>query len=341
MPTEPPGYAPVKDILVGGRKKKRVSLDNIMSEEPKPSVQVEHVPDQTGHDAGAFGGARYAHEAVAWIAKNEADPSLRRIAEVIAPMVQQDVKLFIVQPGEAVKGLPLLMHSARGVYRFDARQYSWGGEVWIRGSKFSDGTSGVVAATVLHESIHSVVNRKIHEGNRRGEPDGPAKRGAQAFYAIQHAVMAWYNEHIKAGTLPEYAKSEEFRYAISDPMELASYAFTDKGVQDAFKQIVIPGLKTSVWSKFVAAVRDILGLVKSDDSVLARIIDATNILLEQDAPVKKLFQHTEHISPMAPRDPLTGDTLPVPQGDVGVIPGKDAPSRFSAEVEGQDSVSSQ
>jgi hypothetical protein len=55
-------------------------------------------------------------------------------------------------------------------------------------------------------------------------------------------------------------------------------------------------------------------------------------------PVKKLLQHTEHISPMAPRDPLTGDTLPVPQGDVGVIPGKDAPSRFSAEVEGQDSV---
>lgn len=263
--------------------------------EPAP-----HVTDKTGIDTGAFGGATHAHQAVAWIAGNSKDPQMAAMARRILPLVPKDVPISIIQSGTTYtfgpgrEDVPRHIHGAMGVFTYDERDPSYAGHIWLRGSSFEDGTAGVTDSTMLHEAIHAAVDQRIREGNLVKTPDGPAKAGAKMFYDLNNDLVRWYNAQQKAGTLPAFAKSDRFLNAMNSPRELATYGLTDKLVQDAFRQIKLPGESKSLWTRFVSSLRGILGLAPSDDSALARVADATNTILSDVLGDQGLLEERPH-----------------------------------------------
>jgi site-specific DNA-cytosine methylase len=275
------------------------------------AAPTPHVTDKTGIDTGAFGGATHAHQAVAWIAGNSKDPQMAAMARRILPLVPTDVPLNIIQAGTTYtfgygrEDVPTSIHGALGVFRHNTNEPGWNGDIWLRGSSFKDGTTGINEVTMLHEAIHAAVDKRIIEGNLVKTPDGPAKAGAKMFYDLNNDLVRWYNAQQKAGTLPAFAKSDRFLNAMNSPRELATYGLTDKLVQDAFRQINLPGESKSLWTRFVSSLRGILGLAPTDESALARVADATNTILSDVLGDQGLLEERPH----GERLPMTVEDL--------------------------------
>jgi hypothetical protein len=138
--------------------------------------------------------------------------------------------------------------------------------------------SGLDYVTLQHEFLHAA----MRTSTRFLPNDHPVKKELRDLF---NKVVTHYNEQRKTGTLPpvmdRYNRSLNNSLASTD--ELLSWGLTDRDFQEYLNTIKV-GEKT-VMQKIVELVRQLLGMNKSYESALDRLVKTSESLLDIDLEV--------------------------------------------------------
>jgi hypothetical protein len=186
----------------------------------------------------------------------------QQINERILPFVQ-DVKAKI--NNRWTRGL-------RGQYSPDLHEIQLGKNTF--GNNFE---------TITHEAIHAATSRNYWAGHGtipKFEYDPRFTEAANQLDEL-HQLIKKSKQNTQLRMLGN---------SISTPRELLTWGLTDREAQNLFKQVKVPDTKQTVWSKFVSTVRGLLGIPKSEENALTRIIDLSERLSKHAPPKIEAYE---------------------------------------------------
>ena len=158
-------------------------------------------------------------------------------------------------------------------------------KVYIRAADM--GSSGVNPRIMLHEFLHAATQAAIHLGNMRGAAGTNTAKLAGALIDLQNAFIKHFNQRIsdsRAGkaTLTEMEEAILKRNinAGLDPHELLAWGLTSPKFQQYLE--TIPYKARSMWTAFVEAIRNFLGMAPRVDTALSELLHVSEEILNAD-----------------------------------------------------------
>ncbi|MFA7222571.1 MAG: hypothetical protein WC148_03465 [Bacilli bacterium] len=176
----------------------------------------------------------------------------------------------------ATKGLKGLEEGAKGI--------AWATEgrtkqhVLVASDKLFD-TGDNIAIIVAHEATHVATMTAMYNANTVKMVGTPKGNAIKAIKEIRHDLIK-YQESIDTSKLDKLTRIS-LNEATDDVYELVSYGITDKNIRSMLKEIKGKNDRT-LFSKFISAVRDLLGLNISEANGLSRLLEAVDILVPSE-----------------------------------------------------------
>lgn len=236
-------------------------------------------------------------EALRFISENDPQPERREIAKrVIAQMkrLQLHGRKFTLKVSHVGDRVPQSLLYSRGITwtSFDSNTT----DIWLQGSDVT-GLVGMSYETVLHEMLHAVTQAAIYVGNRKVSQGTKVAKDTADLIAVTNAIIHHFNARVKDVGVDGLSDIEKAVFvghnAIRDPNEVVSWALTNKAMQDYLESI--PYKNGNLWTKFVEAIRNLLGLAPKADTALSEVLRISDELL--NAPVNEVTQMMNTLHP--------------------------------------------
>ena len=203
-----------------------------------------------------------------------------------------DVKVVVIEKGQELpeqlqrpKNLASWERS-RGLYIENLKNRTR--TVYVRGESFGE-DQGVNTVTVLHELLHAAVNLKL------GQALSAAKRGysqntqlARAYSDLlrtMNSAGSLFNDMAREGRLPKHISNiARGGNIFDDPREFVAYGMTDPEFQKFLMEARGFEEDTSYFTKFVDAIRRMLGMDEDSVNALSDLMVVTDKVLSAKLP---------------------------------------------------------
>lgn len=259
-------------------------------------VVEEHLQDAL--DTGSM------HAGLRVIAEQSADPVYKVLAKRLLDILP-DVKVVVIKATDDLKAvfgkdtgsLKIWKSGSKALHTVSAEH----GEVvyFMEGHKRA-GEPGVKQEEALHEFLHVATAERIVAAEKSGNKELIA--AVEELKTIYRRVQEVYP-----------SRSQEYKELqatiggnlLANPRELVSWGLTNARFRELLSEIPMLGdapTPTSAWSKFVRAIRSLLGLPEAvSDTALGRLIVATDRIMSQPTPENSPFRAApqELTNPMA------------------------------------------
>ena len=165
--------------------------------------------------------------------------------------------------------------------------------IYLRGSSFGK-NQGVNVVTALHEVLHAALDRKIKTGMNAFEKGLAVDKATEKFMMDLYTLMAVAKskyEKLKAiGLVPAGvvarvesskrldAEGNEIYGVFEDPYEFLAHGLTEAPMQSFLKAITFADSRTA-FSRFIAAIRNVLGLPVGQTNALEALVNVADTAL--------------------------------------------------------------
>lgn len=228
-----------------------------------------------------FGSATTAQQALRRV-MNTGKPFEKLLAQRLLNAVK-GVQFVVIRPDTT---LPPEISRAfkddtQGVY-YEARK-----TIYVRDESFGD-VNGVNNTIVLHEALHAATTLRLDYAlalAERGELDtAPALQAfAQMMLKTMERAELVYRVAKAEGRSTPYLDGLHEIGAFTDVREFVSYGLTDNMMQQ-FLATQVPGMKMSMFSRFVEAIRKLFGFDANSQSAFQDLVVTTDALLSERLP---------------------------------------------------------
>lgn len=231
-------------------------------------------------------------QAAQFIAKSAPSPSHRLIAEKVKSQIERlqmagmKFELHVAHDGERV---PVRLIRTRGMTWLPENSMTT--QVWIQGADVT-GYVGTSHETVLHELIHAATQAAIHVGMQEKYENTAIGKSVTRIMDVSNHVIAHFKQRFDAAKrgeveLTPFEKKLEKRHAnaLDDPGETVAWALSNPEMQKYLEGI--PYKQESIWTRFVNAIREFLGLQPSQDTALSEVLRVSEYIL--NAPMQSLM----------------------------------------------------
>jgi hypothetical protein len=218
-------------------------------------------------------------------------PFQARLAKRLRSAVQ-GVKFVVLEKGQEV---PEQLKTPRNAKAWDRsialyiENYKTNDRViYVRGASFGN-SQGINNTTILHELLHAATNRKLaiaFEYIKKGiYLNTPAVRAAQDLIRIMNSAARTYEDLAKQKKLSMDMVALRYDGDIfNDPREFVSYGLTDPQMQNFLMQAHGYEADTPFFTRFISALRDLLGMKDTDTNALTDLIVVTDNILKANVP---------------------------------------------------------
>jgi hypothetical protein len=159
--------------------------------------------------------------------------------------------------------------------------------VYVRDSSIGD-AHGINNTVVLHEALHAATALKLNYAlaliAQGSDVNKPMQFLALTMKHAMNRANAVYNKAKESGRSTPYLDALAKSGAFTDINEFVSYGFTDNVMQSFLAAIPGDIKGTSMWSRFVDAVRTMLGLGQQHQSALQDLMVTADLLMSQRLP---------------------------------------------------------
>jgi len=223
----------------------------------------------------------------------------------------------------AVPGIPSpLVPGASGLSRFALTKTGSKTEIWVGG--VGNAKSGLNDLVLLHELVHAATQTAIELG-RRAPVTSKEYQSVQDLSDVFATVAKHINTRVNAAyangdtstlTRIEQSWARSENNAFHDLHELVAWTMTDRDMQALMDSVPYTSTQT-LWNRFVASIRELLGLSATKDSALSEILRVTDELLRTDTEALdrvaqmhglKLYQDSSLIEGFNAEGYITADT---------------------------------
>ena len=218
-------------------------------------------------------------------------PFQARLAKRLRSAVQ-GVKFVVLEEGQEV---PEQLKTPRNAKAWDRsialyiENYKTNDRViYVRGASFGN-SQGINNTTILHELLHAATNRRLaiaFEYIKKGiYLNTPAVRAAQDLIRIMNSAARTYEDLAKQKKLSMDMVALRYDGDIfNDPREFVSYGLTDPQMQNFLMQAHGYEVDTPFFTRFISALRDLLGMKDTDTNALTDLIVVTDNILKANVP---------------------------------------------------------
>lgn len=222
-------------------------------------------------------------EAANWAANNLPDADQRMIAKRVAATLRELQSVGVIMgPVKITPAGQQLVSGARGVSGLKPGPNGMPSTVRITLNHPSNGSqSGTTPEILLHELIHTATMGALSVGNRRSAANTRIGKTVSELYDVAKAVFAHVDaKHARGETLSEVERQLRTNY-MRDVDEVLAWTMTNRDMQAYMESV--PYKNTNLWTKFVEAVRNVLGLTAKADTALSEILRIGGVLTELTA----------------------------------------------------------
>jgi hypothetical protein len=159
--------------------------------------------------------------------------------------------------------------------------------IYVRDESFGD-VNGVNNTTILHEALHAATTLRLDYAlalAEQGELDtAPALQAfAQTMTKTMERAALVYRVAKAEGRSTPYLDGLNKVGVFTDVREFVSYGLTDNMMQQ-FLANQVPGMKMSLFSRFVEAIRKLFGFDANSQSAFQDLVVTTDALLSERLP---------------------------------------------------------
>ena len=248
--------------------------------EGKPPLKSESIYMSDEADP-KFGSATTAQQALRRI-MNTGKPFEKLLAQRLLNAVK-GVQFVVIRPDTKLPAeiSKAFKDTTQGVYS-EARK-----TIYVRDESFGD-VNGVNNTTILHEALHAATTLRLDYAlalAERGELDtAPALQAfAQMMTKTMERAALVYRVAKAEGRSTPYLDALNKVGAFTDVREFVSYGLTDNMMQQ-FLATKVPGMKMSMFSRFVEAIRKLFGFDVKSQSAFQDLVVTTDALLSERLP---------------------------------------------------------
>lgn len=228
-----------------------------------------------------FGSATTAQQALRRI-MNTGKPFEKLLAQRLLNAVK-GIQFVVIRPDTKLPAeiSKAFKDTTQGVYS-EARK-----TIYVRDESFGD-VNGVNNTTILHEALHAATTLRLDYAlalAERGELDtAPALQAfAQMMTKTMERAELVYRVAKAEGRSTPYLDALYKVGAFTDVREFVSYGLTDNMMQQ-FLATKVPGMKMSMFSRFVEAIRKLFGFDANSQSAFQDLVVTTDALLSERLP---------------------------------------------------------
>ena len=232
------------------------------------------------------------------VAQYVADNATNAGDRLIASRVVQRIKdfeaagtTFSFNVGHVGQLAHAMLQHATGVTHQRASDTGLMIDVWVNGADVR-GRVGVTYETILHELVHAVTGTATQLGDLRQFAGTSLGKASQDLRAVGNAIIAHTNRRFAEAARNrtrlspiEEAIQRRTVNALATPDEVLAWAMTSREFQDYLETIPYKG--GTLWSRFVEAVRDALGLPARADTALSEVLRVADSLFSADVMLMK------------------------------------------------------
>jgi hypothetical protein len=228
-----------------------------------------------------FGTATTAQQALRRI-MNTGKPFEKLLAQRLLNAVK-GVQFVVIRPDTKLPAeiSKAFKDTTQGVYSESRKT------IYVRDESFGD-VNGVNNTTILHEALHAATTLRLDYAlalAERGELDtAPALQAfAQMMQKTMNRAELVYRVAKAEGRSTPYLDALNKVGAFTDVREFVSYGLTDNMMQQ-FLATEVPGMKMSMFSRFVEAIRKLFGFDANSQSAFQDLVVTTDALLSERLP---------------------------------------------------------
>lgn len=222
-------------------------------------------------------------EAATWAADNLPEADQRMIAKRVAATLRELRSIGVVMgPVKITPKGQQLVSGARGFAGLTPGPNGMPSTVRLTLNHPSNGDqSGTTPEILLHELIHTATMGSLSIGNRRSAANTRIGKTVSELYDVAKAVFDHVDaKHARKEPLNEVEKQLRTNY-MRDVDEVLAWTMTNRDMQ-AYME-TIPYKNSNLWTKFVQALRNVLGLTAKADTALSEILRIGGTLTELTA----------------------------------------------------------
>jgi hypothetical protein len=222
-------------------------------------------------------------EAANWAANNLPDADYRIIAKRVAATLRELQSVGVVMgPVKITPKGQSLVSGARAVAGMKPGPNGMPSTVRLTLNHPSNGSqSGTTPEILLHELIHTATMGALSVGNRRSAANTRIGKTVTQLYDVARAVFDHVDaKHARGETLNDVEKQLRTNY-MRDVDEVLAWTMTNRDMQ-AYMETV-PYKNSNLWTQFVQAIRNVLGLTAKSDTALSEILRIGGTLTELTA----------------------------------------------------------
>lgn len=233
-------------------------------------------------------------EAARFLKENAPNRAYRFIAEKVEKALSNMTSLGIifdkVNVAHIGDSIPSSLLSARGlsITSLNTRKVT----IWLNGKDVT-GKIGVSFETSLHELIHAATQAAILLGNLKVNANTATGKAVADLFTVSNEIIRHFNKRVaesksggKALTSFEQRVYSGAINALSNQNEIVAWSLSNQEMQDYLEGIKIDRSAT-LWSKFVSAVREFLGLPVESNTALSEVLRVSEEIM--GAPINSLM----------------------------------------------------
>ena len=211
-------------------------------------------------------------EAAVWAANKSPDQDQRMIAMRVAATLRELQAIGVVMgPLKITPDGQKLLSGARGVTVMQPGPNKGPSTIRVTLNHPSNGDqSGVGYDVILHELVHAATMGATRVGNRKAAANTRIGKAVSDLYDVANAVFAHVDaKHARGETLNDVEQKLRTSY-MRDVDEVLAWTMTDRNMQKYMETVPYKG--SNLWTQFVQAVRNVLGLQPKADTALSEIL---------------------------------------------------------------------
>jgi len=225
-------------------------------------------------------------QATKFLIDNAPTPAYKAIATKVRTSIQRmhmagiKSELHIAHKGDEV---PSLLAKARGLSITTLRGTPKV-DIWLNGSDIT-GKVGTSYEAALHEFAHAASQMAIYVGGRNIAKGSKLAKSVMDLAIVTEDITKHLNDRIAASksggtelTSFEKVLASGGVNVLETPHETLAWTLSNKDVQEYLDTIEVEG--KTLWSKFVASFRKLLGLPVSANSALSKVLAAGETILD-------------------------------------------------------------
>ena len=211
-------------------------------------------------------------EAAVWAANKSPDQDQRMIAMRVAATLRELQAIGVAMgPLKITPDGQKLLSGARGVTVMQPGPNKGPSTIRVTLNHPSNGDqSGVGYDVILHELVHAATMGATRVGNRKAAANTRIGKAVSDLYDVANAVFAHVDaKHARGETLNDVEQKLRTNY-MRDVDEVLAWTMTDRNMQKYMETVPYKG--SNLWTQFVQAVRNVLGLQPKADTALSEIL---------------------------------------------------------------------